>query len=139
MYNTLDSNNEGEGGFGDLEVSELDINYQELFVLKDGTTVSWFVNETCSERFEVQGYTLMDEPELSQDHVYEVENASSFTIPSDQYTNSEGVNIDYRLVSLVGNGEECPDTRSIYYRFNGMACQALVCSESYNESWSHIK
>ncbi len=89
----------------DTEVNELVINYQELYILENMTTVSWFLNDTCSENFEVRGYTLnTDEPVLSPDHVFTVGSASSFVISSDQYTNSEGVEINYRLIALDENG-----------------------------------
>ena len=114
-------NGEESGGFGDVKINEIVINYQDLYILENRTTVSWFLNDTCSESFEVRGYTLnTGEPVLSQDHVFAVGNASSFTISSEQYTNNEGVDINYRLVALDENRNVCSSTRDIYYRFDGM-------------------
>ena len=96
------------------------INYQGLLTTENRTTLSWLLNDTCSVRFEVQGYTLhTGEPVLSTDHVFAVVNASSFVISSEMYRNSEGINIDYRLVAFDKNDNICPSTRDFYYRFNG--------------------
>ena len=118
-----DPNGIGNGGFGDIVIIELVIDFQNLFIFEDSTTLAWFANETCSRDYQVRGYTLPSSgPVLSSDHIFGVSNATSYVLPSDQYTNSEGVDIDYRLVALSG---VCPDNRDVlYYRLNGM-CTSL--------------
>ena len=112
----------GNNPFGAPPVSELLIDYDRLFVLESGTTLSWFLNASCSERSLVQGHVISEEgvPTVSSNHVYEVDNGSSIVIGSENYTTSGGEIVDYRLVSLNEDGGNCPDTRqAYYYRLNG--------------------
>ncbi len=98
-------------------VSELVINYQELLILENMTTVSWFLNDTFSESFEVRGYTLnTGEPVLSPDHVFTVGKSISSVAIEHTNTNSD---ISYKLVAYYDENV-CPSTRDIYYRFDGM-------------------
>ena len=103
----------------ELVIDELVINYQELYTLGNRTTVSWFLNDTCSESFQLQGYTLDcgGEPVLSPDHVFDVGNSTSFVVIDDHPSND---NIGYKLVAINKTGATCPSTRNIYYRFDGI-------------------
>ena len=118
---TVDPDGEGNGGFGDILFSELVIDFEHLFISQNSTFVTWFANdnETCSRDFQVRGYTLPSTgPVLSNDHIFDVENATFYQLPSSQYVNSAGVSVDYRLVVL--NDTTCPNIRDVfYYRFNG--------------------
>lgn len=55
----------------------------------------------------------------SQNHTFPVDNANTI-IHSDNYEDSEGKGINYRLKSLGGSGCEEDDDDQIFYRFNGM-------------------
>ncbi len=116
-----DSNGEGNGDFRDAVISELVLDYQKLFILEDGTTVTWFANETCGTDFQVLGYNLFSSgPVLSDDHIFNVSSVNTFTVPSDT---SGGMDIGYRLVSLM---VMCPDNRDFYYyRFSGILTRGV--------------
>ena len=113
-----DPNGEGTGGFGDAPNDDLVIDFQRLFVFENGTNITWFANETCSRDYQVRGYILSSTgPEESNDHIFNVSNATSYFLPSNQYTNSEGVDINYRLLEFT---DVCSDNNQIYYyRFIG--------------------
>lgn len=92
--------------------NELVLDFQK-FITEDGRIIiSWSGNETC-RRVEIMGFTLNDGmPVLSRDHVFSVVNSTSFTIPSDQLTNSEGIPVDFTLAS------DCEGRRNYLYRFS---------------------
>lgn len=110
---------EGNGGLEDIVLTDLVIDFQHLFITQNSTSLTWFANETCSRDFQVRGYTLPSTgPVLSNDHIFNVSNATSYQLPSSQYTNGAGVSIDYSIVSI---NQACPGNKDVYYyRLSGM-------------------
>ena len=95
-------------------VEELVLNYQELYIMENRTTISWVLNDACSERFQVQGYTLdTGEPVLSPEHVIDVGNSTSVVLPHVS-------NISYKLIAFCENATLCPSNRNIFYKFDGL-------------------
>ena len=91
------------------------IDYQELFILENSITVSWFLNNTCSHHFEVQGYTLSTGvPVLSPDHVFAVGQETSIVISDPREC------ISYKILAFNTTGEVCASSRNTYYRFHGI-------------------
>lgn len=95
-------------------MNELVIDYQQLLVLGNTVTLSWIVNDDCSDDFRVLGYILSSgEPVLSPNHIISVGQERSVTI---EQTTSD---ISYKLVAQNLNGAKCPSNRNIYYNFDG--------------------
>lgn len=86
------------------------IDWQQVYVQDNGTTLS---GKGCS-MFKLQGYTLhTGQPNNSSNHVFRN------TIHRDNYTDSEGNGISYRLLPLEDN--TCNTiNETYYYRFTGM-------------------
>ena len=111
----IDSILDSEVNSGIRDLRELLINYQELFILENSITISWFSKDACSNHFEVRGYTLnTGVPVLSPDYVFTV---GQETILKFERTDNT---ISFKLIALNETRVPCQTSRNIYYRFNGM-------------------
>ena len=116
------------------DVDMLRLNYQELDINENATTVGWMTDEgegICNT-FILQGFTLptIQSGDLTeQEFSITVFNSYTATIPSVDYVNSAGDVIVYRVVA-VENGTICYN-RMIqetprFYRFDGKLCESLI-------------
>ena len=128
----------GNTGSQTSNLSEMVIDYQDLYIIGNMITLSWFLNDSCSESFEVQEYILNASMLMSQGHEFTVgKSHSSITI---MHTSSD---ISYKLVALNATGAECPSTRDIYYTFGGNNNFCILYGSSYPvvplQNFLHVK
>ena len=106
--------------FGDLKVNELVLNYQRLYFQKNQITLSWILNDSCSEQFEIKGYTVVTGEPALLSQTLDVGKVSSFELAVTD------TNIIYKLVALSKAETVCPSTRDIYYRFDGKTILSIM-------------
>ena len=107
------------------EVNMLLLNYQNLNIEENFTTTEWITDsEGDCDTFILQGFTLstIESENLAvPDFIIALDNLNSATISSDQYINSAGDPILYRLISVDENGNICSNRidQERFYRFHG--------------------
>ena len=102
------------------------LDYQELDIGENSTTLGWITedrNGTCNT-FILQGFTLstIQSGDLTeQAFSITLVNGYTATIPSDEYMNSAGEAILYRLIAVDNNAAICSNmvTQETFYRLDG--------------------
>ena len=110
------------------KVVVLSLNYQELDIEENSTTVGWILtgdSEGVCDTFILQGFTLptIESGDLTKQE-FNVTIVDRYTaiIPSDEYyMNPAGDVILYRLIAVDKDETICSttDTQMTYYRFDG--------------------
>jgi hypothetical protein len=113
-------------GTSDILLNGLSLIYNDLDIAQDMASLSWSATRSCSNLFELQGYTLENittgNLEIIQpDVVIRINNSNTAVIPSANFSTSSGDVLYYRLVALFDNFTLCShqETRTTFYRFDG--------------------